>query len=39
LCNLDRLPPKGAILIAARLKIERGTGSPVRALALVERSS
>jgi isatin hydrolase len=39
LCNLDRLPPKGAILIAAPLKIERGTGSPVRALALVERAS
>lgn len=38
LCNLDRLPPKGAILIAAPLKIERGTGSPVRALALVERT-
>ena len=38
LCNLDRLPAKGAILIAAPLKIERGTGSPVRALALVERT-
>lgn len=38
LCNLDRLPPKGAILIAAPLKIERGTGSPVRALALVDRT-
>jgi isatin hydrolase len=35
LCNLDKLPPKGAILIAAPLKIVRGTGSPVRALALV----
>ncbi len=35
LANLDRLPPKGAILIAAPLKIERGTGSPIRALALV----
>ncbi|HMQ57883.1 MAG TPA: cyclase family protein [Rhizobiaceae bacterium] len=34
LCNLDQLPPKGAILIAAPLKIERGTGSPIRALAL-----
>jgi len=39
LCNLDRLPPKGAILIAAPLKIERGTGSPVRALALVQSGS
>jgi kynurenine formamidase len=37
LCNLDRLPPKGAILIAAPLKIEHGTGSPIRALALVPR--
>lgn len=35
LCNLDQLPPKGAILIAAPLKIEHGTGSPIRALALV----
>ncbi|TGR73775.1 cyclase family protein, partial [Mesorhizobium sp. M2D.F.Ca.ET.223.01.1.1] len=37
LCNLDQLPPKGAILIAAPLKIEHGTGSPIRALALVPR--
>ncbi|MDG2405267.1 MAG: cyclase family protein, partial [Paracoccaceae bacterium] len=35
LSNLDQLPPKGAILIAAPLKIENGTGSPIRALALV----
>lgn len=35
LVNLDQLPPKGAILLAAPLKIERGTGSPIRALALV----
>jgi kynurenine formamidase len=35
LCNLDQLPPKGAILIAAPLKFVGGTGSPVRALALV----
>ncbi|WP_420415568.1 cyclase family protein [Roseibium sp.] len=35
LANLDQLPPKGAILIAAPLKLERGTGSPIRALALV----
>ncbi|GHF72601.1 cyclase family protein [Seohaeicola zhoushanensis] len=35
LCNLDQLPPKGAILIAAPLKLARGTGSPIRALALV----
>ncbi len=37
LANLDRLPPKGAILIAAPLKIKSGTGSPIRALALVPR--
>jgi kynurenine formamidase len=34
LCNLDKLPPKGAILIAAPLKIVNGTGSPCRVLAL-----
>lgn len=38
LCNLDQLPPKGAILIASPLKIERGTGSPIRAIALVTRA-
>jgi kynurenine formamidase/selenocysteine lyase/cysteine desulfurase len=38
LANLDQLPPKGAILIAAPLKIQRGTGSPIRALALVPRA-
>ena len=37
LANLDRLPPKGAILIAAPLKIEHGTGSPCRVLALVAK--
>ena len=37
LANLDRLPAKGAILIAAPLKIKSGTGSPIRALALVPR--
>ena len=35
LCNLDRLPPTGAIVIAAPLKLVGGSGSPVRALALV----
>ncbi|MEP3275568.1 MAG: cyclase family protein [Stappiaceae bacterium] len=35
LTNLDQLPPKGALLIATPLKIEHGTGSPIRALALV----
>nr|WP_293441141.1 cyclase family protein [Planktotalea sp.] len=37
LCNLDQLPPKGAILIAAPLKIDNGTGSPIRAMALVPK--
>jgi kynurenine formamidase len=32
--NLDLLPPTGAILIAAPLKIKNGTGSPLRVLAL-----
>lgn len=35
LANLDRLPPRGAIMIAAPLKFVDGTGSPVRALALM----
>jgi kynurenine formamidase len=34
LCNLDRLPPTGAIVIAAPLKIVQGSGSPVRVLAI-----
>ena len=37
LANLDKLPAKGAILIAAPLKIVHGTGSPIRALALVPK--
>jgi kynurenine formamidase len=35
LCNLDQLPPVGTVLITAPLKIERGSGSPLRVLALV----
>lgn len=35
LCNLDQLPPRGAILAVTPLKIRAGTGSPIRALALV----
>jgi kynurenine formamidase len=35
LINLDQLPPVGAVLIAAPLKITHGSGSPVRAIALV----
>jgi kynurenine formamidase len=34
LCNLDQLPPVGAIVIAAPLKIVGGSGSPVRAIAI-----
>lgn len=33
--NLDQLPPKGAVILAAPLKIEGGSGSPLRVLALV----
>jgi kynurenine formamidase len=36
LCNLDQLPPTGAVVIAAPLKIVGGSGSPLRVLALVE---
>ncbi len=35
LANLAELPPTGAFLIAAPLKIVGGSGSPIRALALV----
>jgi kynurenine formamidase len=35
LANLDQLPPTGAALIAAPLKIVRGSGSPLRVLAVV----
>ena len=35
LTNLDLLPPTGAVIFAAPLKIERGSGSPLRVLALV----
>ena len=36
LANLDQLPPTGAVVIAAPLKIVNGSGSPLRVLALVE---
>ena len=35
LCNLDQLPPTGAVIFAAPLKIKDGSGSPLRVLALV----
>jgi len=34
LCNLDQLPPTGALLITAPMKIVDGSGSPVRVFAL-----
>ena len=34
LCNLDQLPPTGAIVIAAPLKIVKGSGSPLRVIAI-----
>ena len=37
LTNLDRLPPTGAVIVSAPLKIRGGSGSPLRVLALVER--
>lgn len=37
LVHLDRLPATGALLVVAPLKIVGGTGSPVRAFALVPR--
>jgi len=35
LTNLDRLPPTGATVIALPMKIEGGSGGPLRAIALV----
>ena len=35
LCNLDQLPPTGSLLICPPLKIQQGSGSPLRVLALV----
>jgi len=35
LANLDQLPEAGAVVIALPLKIEGGSGSPVRVIALV----
>lgn len=34
LCNLDQLPPTGAVVIAAPLKIANGSGSPLRVIAI-----
>jgi kynurenine formamidase len=38
LTNLDRVPPTGAIVIALPMKIEGGSGGPLRAVALVPRA-
>ena len=35
LANLDQLPPTGALIIAPPLKIQGGSGSPLRVLALI----
>ncbi|MGE0313483.1 MAG: cyclase family protein [Lautropia sp.] len=39
LANLDQLPPTGAVLICPPLKIEHGSGSPLRVLALVPEAA
>ena len=36
LVNLDQLPPTGAVVIAAPLKIVNGSGSPLRVIAITE---
>jgi kynurenine formamidase len=36
LANLDLLPATGAVLLCPPLKIEKGSGSPLRVLALLE---
>lgn len=35
LTNLDKVPPKGAWLLALPMKIENGTGGPLRAVAMI----
>ena len=37
LTNLDQLPPRGALVIALPMKIEGGSGGPLRAVALVAK--
>jgi len=37
LANLSALPPSGATMIALPIKIENGSGGPVRAIALIPR--
>lgn len=38
LCNLDRLPPTGSVIVSAPLKLVNGSGSPLRVLAFVDTS-
>ena len=38
LTNLDRLPPTGATVVALPMKIDGGSGGPVRVVALVPRA-
>ena len=35
LANLDRLPARGATLVALPMKIKGGSGAPLRAIAIV----
>ena len=35
LANLDRLPPRGAYIVALPMKIAHGTGAPLRAVAIL----
>lgn len=37
LANVDKLPPTGAVLVAAPLKLLNGSGSPVRVIAILPR--
>ncbi len=37
LANLEELPPRGAVVVALPVKIEGGSGGPLRAIALVPR--
>ena len=36
---MERVPPKGAYFIRLPLRIGKGTGSPVRAIALVPKAA
>jgi kynurenine formamidase len=39
LANLDQLPARGTVLLTLPLKIEQGSGSPLRVVALVPSSA